>query len=165
MVKEKCSTDSSPLLIFHQNICGLKEKKDKLYFSEHHLKQIELEHTNLEGYKLGAAYCRKSLLKRWVCIFVHKKYNYSNVDLGNYCKEQNIEACALKLELTALNIYVVTVYRAPWGNFSSFLNGLASIIKSLYEVKLQLIICDINIDYLTDNGRKNSLTLCYCPII
>jgi hypothetical protein len=88
------------------------------------------------------------------------------VDLSKYSKEHDIEACALKLELTALNIYVVTVYRAPRGNFNSFINGLDSIIKSLHKVELQLIICgDINIDSLTDNERKNSLKLCYCPII
>jgi hypothetical protein len=92
MVKGRCSTDSSPLLIFHQNICGLRKKTVELinslfpnfphilYFSEHRHKQIELEHINLEGYKLDAAYCRKSLLKGPVCIFVHKNYNYSNVD-------------------------------------------------------------------------------------
>jgi hypothetical protein len=102
-----------------------------LCLSAHHLKQIELEHINLEGYKLGAAYCRKSLLKGGVCFFVHKKCNYSNGDLSKYCKEQDIEACAPKLERTALNIYVVTFYRAPCGNFNSFLNGLDSIIKSL----------------------------------
>jgi hypothetical protein len=80
MVKGKGSIDSSTLLIFHQNICGLK-KTDKminscspmlphiLCFSEHHLKQLELEQINLEGYKLGAAYCRKTLLKGGVCIF------------------------------------------------------------------------------------------------
>jgi hypothetical protein len=106
-------------------------------FSEHHLKQIEPEQINLEGYKLGATYCRKSILKCGVCIFVHKKYNYWNVDLSKYCKEQDIEACAIKLELTALNTYVVTVYRATCGNFNSYLNGLDSIIKSLYKVELK----------------------------
>jgi hypothetical protein len=133
MVKERCATDSSPLLLFHQNICGLRKKTDELInssfpkfshtlcFSEHHLKQIELKHINLEGYKLGSAYCRKSLLKDGDGIFAHKKHNYSNVDLSKYCKEHDIEACALKLELIALNIYVVTVYRAPCGNFTSFL--------------------------------------------
>jgi hypothetical protein len=102
-----------------------------LCFSEHHLKQIELEQINLERYKLGAAYCRKSLLKGGACIFVHKKYNYLNGDLSKYCKEQDIEGCAIKLELTAPTIHVVIVYRAPWGNFNSSLNGLDSIIKSL----------------------------------
>jgi hypothetical protein len=47
------------------------------------------------------------------------------------------------------------VYRAPAGKFNLFLDGLDSIIKSLYKVGLKLIICgDINIDYLTDNERK-----------
>jgi hypothetical protein len=90
-----------------------------LCFPEHHLKHIELEQINLEDYKLGAAYCRKYVLKGGVCFFVHKK-NYSNGDLSTriYCKEQDIEACALKLEITALNIDVVTIYRAPCGNFN-----------------------------------------------
>jgi hypothetical protein len=99
-----------------------------LSFSEHY--QIELEQINVEGYKLGAAYCTKSLVKGGVCIFVHIQYNYSNGELGKYCKEEDIEACALKLELTALNIHVVTVYRASCGNFNSSLNGLDSIINS-----------------------------------
>jgi hypothetical protein len=82
-------------------------------FSEHHLKQIELEQIDLEGHKLDAAYYKKSLVKGGVCSFVHKKYNYSNGDRSKYCREQDIEACALKLGLTTRNIHVVTVYRAP----------------------------------------------------
>jgi hypothetical protein len=87
---------------------------------EHHLKQIELEQINLEGCKLCAAYCRKSLLKGGVCIFVHKNDNYSNVGLSKYCIQQDIDDCAIKLQLTSLNIYVVIVHRAPYGNFNSF---------------------------------------------
>jgi hypothetical protein len=82
---------------------------------------------------------------------------HKNVDLSKYCTEQDIEACAKKLESAALNIYVVTVYRASCGNFNSYLNGLDSIIKSLYKVELKLFICgDINIDYLTNNERKST---------
>jgi hypothetical protein len=55
-----------------------------------------------------------------------------------YCKEQYIEASALKLELTALN-------------------GLDSIIKSLLESWSETIWGDINIDYLTDDERKEQL--------
>jgi hypothetical protein len=107
---------------------------------------------------LGAAYRRKSLPKGGISNFVHEKYNYLNADVSKFCKDQNIEACALKLQLTALDIYVVTVYRAPCGNFISFLNGLDSIIKSLCKAELNLIICgDINIDYLTDNERRKQL--------
>jgi exonuclease III len=43
------------------------------------------------------------------------------------------------------------------GNFNSFLIGLDNIIKSLYKVKLNLIICgDIN----TDNERKKTARCC-----
>jgi hypothetical protein len=83
--------------------------------------------TQSKGYKLDAAYCWKSLLQGAVCIFVHKKYNYSNGDLSIYHKEEG----ALKLELTALNIHIVTVNRTACGNFNSSLNELDSIIKSL----------------------------------
>jgi hypothetical protein len=88
MVEEKCATGSSELLVYHQNICGLRKKTDELInylfsnfphilcFSGHHLKQLELNQINLDGYKLGAAYCRKSLLKGGASIFVHEKYNY-----------------------------------------------------------------------------------------
>jgi hypothetical protein len=80
------------------------------------------------------------------------------VDLSKYCKQQATEACALKLELTALNICVVTVYRAPCGNFNECLSGPDSIIKSLYKAELKLMVCgNINIDCLADNERKNSL--------
>jgi hypothetical protein len=80
------------------------------------------------------------------------------VDLSKFCREQVIEVYALKLQLTALNIYVVTVYRAPCGNFNLFLNAPDSIIKSLHKAELKLIICrDINIDYLTVNESKKQL--------
>jgi hypothetical protein len=83
--------------VFNQSTCGLRKRTDEfiyssfprfphvLCFSEHHRKQLELEQINLEGYKLGPAYCRGGVM----------------------------EACALKLELTALNIHVVTLQ----GNF------------------------------------------------
>jgi hypothetical protein len=103
-------------------------------FSEHHLNQIELEQINLQGYKLGVAYYRKSLPKGGVYILVHKKYNYSIVDLSKYCKKQDIEAYAIKLELTVFNIYVVTIYRAPCCNFNSFLMGYIALLS--HSIKL-----------------------------
>jgi hypothetical protein len=116
--------------VFQQNNCGLRgRKKDELLnslfpgfphvlcFSELNFEQVELEQINLEGYKVEDYFC-------------------SNVDQSIYCKERDIETCALKLELTALNIYIDTLYRAACGNFISFLNGLDSIIKSLFKFEL-----------------------------
>jgi hypothetical protein len=44
-----------------------------LCFSEHHLKKFELDQINVDGYRLGAAYCRQVVKRGGVCIFVQKK--------------------------------------------------------------------------------------------
>jgi hypothetical protein len=69
-----------------------------LCFSEHYLKKFELDQINVDGYRLGAAYCRQVVKRGDVCVFVHKNLNYTTIDLGKYCKDQDIEVCALKLE-------------------------------------------------------------------
>jgi len=87
-----------------------------------------------------------------------KNLKYSNIDLDKYCKDQDIEVCVLNLKLTFFNVCIMAVYRAPTGNFNLFPNRLDDIIKTLYKVDLQLIICgDINIGYLTDNVKKRQL--------
>jgi hypothetical protein len=66
--------------------------------------------------------------------------------------------CALKLSYGALNICVLTLFRAPSGNFSSFLLKLNTILQSLYTPMLHFIICgDININYLNESKNKNQL--------
>jgi len=174
MVKDNQMSGSNSITVFHQNICGLRGKTDELIssmspdfphilcFSEHHLKKPECDQINVDGYRLGAAYCRQVVKRGGVCIFVKKNLKYSNIDLDKYCKDQNIEVCALKLKSTFFNICIMAVYRAPTGNFNLFLNRLDDIIETLHKVDLQLIICgDINIDYLKDNNKKNSLMQCF----
>jgi len=72
-------TDNKPILnkrnkntftVFHQNICGLLNKKEELLnslmkhspqiicISEHHLNDEELEGITLHSYTLGAKFCR-----------------------------------------------------------------------------------------------------------
>ena len=38
-------------------------------FSKHHLKKTELDQINVDGYRLGAAYCRQVVKRGGVCIF------------------------------------------------------------------------------------------------
>jgi len=97
-------------------------------------------------------------LKGGVAIFVHDSLGFSNIDIAQHCKEQDIEIFALKLSFGTLNICVLSLYRAPFGNFSSFLFKLDTILQSLYTPKLHFIICgDININYLNENENKNQL--------
>ena len=85
--------------------------------------------------------CRQVVKRGGVCIFVHKYLNYTTVDLDKYCKDQDIEACSLKLESYSFIACIMAVSRAPMGNFNLFLNGLDGIIMTLYKVDLKLIIC------------------------
>ena len=167
---------SNSITIFHQNICGVKGKTDELIssmspnsphilcFSEHRLKNFELDQINVDGYRLGAAYCRQVVKRGSVYIFVQKNLKYTNVDLGKYCKDQDIQVCVLKLKSAFFNTCIMTVYRAPTGNFNLFLNRLDDIINTLYKADLKLIICgDINTDCLTDNDKKRQLDAVLLP--
>jgi len=71
------------LKIFHQNIRGLRNKIDELIlhlsecipqvlcFTEHLLKEFEINNTCINNYSLGAYYCRKTRKFGGVGIFVH----------------------------------------------------------------------------------------------
>jgi len=170
MVVGNQRSTSNSLSIFHQNICGIKGKTDELIgsispnfphilcFSEHHLKTFELELISIDGFRLGAAHSRQILKGGGVCTFVRNNLECTNIELDKYCKEQDIEACMIKLTSTLHNILIMTVYRAPSGNFNLFLKRLEDILKSHYRVDLKFIICgDININYLSDGDRKRQL--------
>jgi hypothetical protein len=94
------------------NICGLTGKADELLssmspnpphilcFSEHHLNKFELDQINVDGYRLGAAYCRQAVKRDSVCIFVQNNLNHTNINLGKYC--QDIEVCVIKTKINFL---------------------------------------------------------------
>lgn len=70
-------------------------------------------------------------MKGRVCIFVHKSLKLSSMNLNEVCMGKDYEACALKLECTLSNICLTAIYRAPSGNFSSFIDGLDIIIAKV----------------------------------
>lgn len=45
-----------------------------LCFTEHHLKELEIQQVNIEGYKLCTAYSRTVSKMGGVSIFIKKKY-------------------------------------------------------------------------------------------
>jgi hypothetical protein len=54
-------------------------------------------------------------------------------------------------QLGALNIILLTLYRAPSGNFDHFLNR----VETVHSPKAEFVICgDINVNYLMDSNRK-----------
>jgi exonuclease III len=99
----------------------------------------------MDYYKLGANYCRTNLKNGGVCIFTQKDLKFTKFNLNKYCTEQTIEVCAVKLNINLLNICILSIYRAPGGNFIKFLHQLDSILRVLHSANTELIICgDIN---------------------
>jgi len=66
--------------------------------------------------------------------------------------------CALHLNFSLLNICVLVIYISRRGKFKIFVTQLDTILQSLYTPKLNLVICcDINVNSLNDNDKKNQL--------
>jgi exonuclease III len=161
---------SVPLTVYHQNVRGLRGKANELLsqlcptfphilcLSEHHMNHLELQQTFFDNYKLGASYCRTLYEKGGVCIFVEESLKYVKIDLEKYCKDKEFEVCAIKFHFNTKSACIITIYRAPSGEFDLFISKLDTFLRKMYTVTTEYIICgDINIDYLVDSDRKSRL--------
>jgi exonuclease III len=119
---------------------------------------LELQQLNIYSYKLAAKYCRTLYGKGGVCIYLHTSLNFVNRDLTKYCIDKDFEVCAVKLNLSSTRFCIITVYRAPIGNIDTFIMKLDTMLSNLHTSTQEYIICGgININYLSDNERKNRL--------
>jgi len=50
-------------------------------------------------------------------MFNQKHFPYSVINIGKFCKDKELEACALKLAFLSITVCIITVYRSPNGNF------------------------------------------------
>jgi len=85
--------------IFHQNICGLPNRKEELLHSlaehpahiicltEHHLQDEELEGMTFNKYILGAKFCRKAHKGGGVCLLIEENLHYTHINMDKYSKE------------------------------------------------------------------------------
>jgi hypothetical protein len=66
----------------------------------------------------------------------------------------DLEICAIQLESKTCKLIIISLYRAPSGDFNQFLKRLDTILKYPYNPKSEFIICgDINIDYLNESNQ------------
>jgi len=63
----------------------------------------------MDQYKLGTKFCRESLKNGGVSIFVHDTFQCTNINLDEFCKEQDTEACAVRLILSYLTICIISI--------------------------------------------------------
>ena len=131
--------------LFHQNIRGLRDKTSELLGSilpklphvvcltEHHLREQEIENLSIAHYTLGAKFCRLNLKQGGTGIFVHESLAFTNIDIQEFCMEQDTETCAIKMNLPTAFIYVICAYRSPTANFARFIKGIDTILNQLYS--------------------------------
>jgi len=163
---DKQTNSKNLFKIFHQNIRELNSKVDELSNSlfpnyphimcltEHHLKNYEIDNLLIDHFKLGSKFCRHEFKNGGVCIFIHEDREFFSILLDKYCKEKDIEVCAVKFNLTPVKLIILAIYRSPLGNFTIFLKNLDSPLNTWYSNKTEFIICgDININY-SENCKK-----------
>ena len=121
------------LKIFQQNIRGLGNKSNELYFhlhhdlphilclSYHHLSESEPQLIHLTNYSLGANYCRKTFLRGGFSIFVYRNLKFSTININEYNIGRDTEACVIQLDSKFNKLRILTIYRYPRGDFTNFL--------------------------------------------
>jgi len=66
-------------------------------------------------------YCRKTLLKGGVSIFVYRNLKYSIINIDQYKIDKDFEACAIQLDSTFDKLCVLAFYTSPKDDFTKFL--------------------------------------------
>jgi len=151
----KDNNSGKNLTLYHQNIRGISNKIDEFQISlyhnrpqvicltEHHLKTEEITSINLDQYKLGAFFCRQKFKGGGVSIYISQFLQCSLINLEKYCKEKDLEICALKINVQMNNFIIICIYRSPTGNFMHFLTQLEIILNGLYNTSSIFILCGV----------------------
>jgi len=90
------------------------------------------------------------------CVFLFMKI--FSISLDKYCKDKDIEICAVRLKITPIQLIILAIHGSPSGNFTNFLKNLDSILNTWYSNKIEFVICgDININYLENCKKRQQL--------
>ena len=168
--KKKLTNSKNLFKIFHQNIRGLKSKVDALLNSllpqyphvmcltEHHLKDYEIDNLSVEHLKLGSKFRRHELKNGGVCIFIHGDLEFFSIPLDKYRKEKDIHVCAIQLNITPKQLFILAIYMSHSGNFNIYLKNLDIVLNTWYSNQTEFVICgDININYLENCKKRQQL--------
>ena len=92
-----------------------------------------------------------------MCIFVHEDLDFFSISLDKYCKEKDIEVCAVRLKITAIHNHI-SYLQVTFRQLHQFSKNLDSILNTRYSNKTEFVICgDININYLDNCNKRQQL--------
>lgn len=171
------SANLTAINIFHQNVCGISNKRqelevylqsleikvDYLCISEHFLNDKSVISFSLENYNLISWNTRSKKARGGSLILAHVDRKAENIDVINKLyKRDSFEICCIRDVDTGL--YVCCCYRSPYDrNFDLFMTCMENMLEHLFN--RNCIICgDFNVDLLSDSRKRTefvSLLTCY----
>lgn len=169
--------DIATLTIFHQNLCGISNKKDELELyvdnlvpkldficvTEHFLNKLNAPLFALTDYYLVSHNTRVNKKRGGSLILGHRDRRVLDyMPINKLYKSEAFEICCTKDIDTGL--YICCCYRSPdEKNFKIFMEKIEIMLEYLFNKKC--IICgDFNIDLLCENKKRTefvSLLRCY----
>lgn len=161
----------SHVTIFHQNLCGINNKKNELEIyitelpnelgficiSEHFLNKIMVSQFDLPNYNVSSSNTRLNKTRGGTLVLTHKKKQVEDLDIcKRLYKTDSFEVCGVRDVET--NSYIICCYRTPVDkNFDDFLNGLEQLLQYFFN-KICFICGDFNIDLTKHDNKSSSFT-------
>jgi len=171
VIKKK---DCGGPLVVHQNVRFAQFKKnvievlvddlqpDILVTTEVALYKEEIMNVKYGSLKYASSYCRGAKSKRGggVGIFIQDNYEYKEVNLDDFSKQNVIEMCGIGLKGSNGRFTVILgIYRPPnVNNIPEFLDILVDTLVYLTDINNDIVIVgDINIDLLKQTKAASEL--------
>ena len=169
--------DIASLNIFHQNLCGISNKRNELELyvqnvltkldficvTEHFLNALNAPLFTLTDYVLVSHNTRINKKRGGSLILGHKNRQVIDcTQINKLYKAESFEICCTKDVESGL--YICCCYRSPYeNNFTIFMTQLEKMLEYFFNKKC--ILCgDFNIDLLYENKKRTeflSLLRCY----
>jgi len=128
-----------------------------LCFTEHWLAEVQLQVSNIDGFRLVSNFSRSHSASGGSCIFVRNTIETKDVNyLRNLGKEGVFEVSATELFTT--NTILACIYRSPDSDFCTFLHTLELLISKVSSKGKYLVLCgDLNINFLQQSSKRADL--------
>ena len=79
---------------------------DIMCLTEHHIKDYETDNLPIDQFKLGSKICRQEFKNGGVYIFIQEDLEFFPITLDKYCKEKDTEVCAVRLNITPVQLII-----------------------------------------------------------
>ena len=160
--------------IMHQNIQCLRNKIpeldilinntisniDILCVTEHWLRESEYSFYILPNYQLASIFCRTTHRGGGTAIYIKNDFKYKCKNHTLYLNEEmNFEHVVAEVEISAIKLLIVCIYKSPDSKLEIFFKKLESLIDLLKKEKYLVICGDFNVNFLTNNAARTEFEL------